>query len=85
MQKLRNLNFLEVISIKLKDKRKEIGFSQLDVAAYCGVKRSTVSKWETGVCLPRSDRLPALAKLYGCSVDELLNDGRSEYGIKKLS
>ena len=69
----------------MKQKRENAGYTQAYVAKALCVSQQTVAKWETGVCLPRSDRLPALAKLYGCSVDELLNDGRSEYGIKKLS
>ena len=77
MQKLRNLTFLEVIKIKLKDKRKANGFTQLDVAVYCGVSRSTVSKWESGVAFPRIDKLKKLAALLGCNVSELV-DGWKE-------
>ena len=65
-------SYLEVIKIKLKDRRKANGFTQLDVAAYCGVKRSTVSKWESGAAFPRIDKLKKLAALFGCSVSELL-------------
>lgn len=48
--------------------------SQKEVAAALGVKTSTISKWENGLTKPRADKLPAIAKLYGCSIEELLAD-----------
>lgn len=51
--------------------------TQREVAKILGVKESAVSKWERGITKPRADRLMALAKLYGCSIEELLED-RSE-------
>ena len=48
--------------------------TQREVAEILGVKESAVSKWERGVSKPRADRLPLLAKLYGCTIEELLAD-----------
>jgi len=48
--------------------------TQREVAARLGVMPSAVSKWENGITKPRVDKLPALAKLYGCSIEELLAD-----------
>ena len=48
--------------------------TQREVAAVLGVKESAVSKWERGLSKPRADRLPMIAKLYGCSIEELLAD-----------
>ena len=48
--------------------------TQCEVAKILGVKGSTVSKWERGLSKPRADKLPAIAKLYGCSIEELLAD-----------
>ncbi len=36
------------------------------------VSNATVYLWETGKQHPRASRLPEVAKLYGCTVDELL-------------
>lgn len=52
--------------------------TQREVAKILGVKESTVSKWERGATKPRADKLPRIAKLYGCTVDELLEDENSE-------
>lgn len=46
--------------------------SQKDVATAVGVDQSTVCLWETGKTMPRAGLLPKLAKLYGCTVDDLL-------------
>lgn len=48
--------------------------SQRIVAEALGVQESSVSKWERGISKPRADKLPAIAKLYGCTIEELLND-----------
>lgn len=48
--------------------------TQRQVAEILGVKESAVSKWEQGLSKPRADRLPAIAKLYGCTIEELLAD-----------
>lgn len=46
--------------------------SQRAVAEALGVKESSVSKWERGISKPRADKLPIIAKLYGCTIEELL-------------
>lgn len=51
--------------------------TQREVAKILGVKESTVSKWERGASKPRADKLPTIAKLYGCTIEELLADDRT--------
>lgn len=53
--------------------RKRQGLSQIELADALEVSRQTVSKWETGAALPSAENLLALSKLYGVSVDALLN------------
>jgi len=48
--------------------------SQCEAAKALGVRPSAVSKWERGVAKPRIEKLPAIAKLYGCTVEDLLQD-----------
>lgn len=52
--------------------------TQREVAKILGVKESAVSKWECGLARPRADKLPILAKLYGCTIEELLADDVEE-------
>lgn len=54
--------------------RKAAKLTQSDVAKILKVERSTVAMWETGAAMPRADKLPALAKLYGCTIDDLFRE-----------
>lgn len=56
----------------LKAHRTSRGFTQEYVAEALGVSRQAVSKWENGASDPSTANLMALAKLYGLTVDELL-------------
>ena len=55
-----------------KKKREEAQLTQAQVAAHLGVGQSAVAMWETGEATPRAANLIALAKLFNCTVDELL-------------
>ncbi len=50
--------------------REKAGLTQQAAADAMKVDRSTVAKWETGVCMPNAAKLPALAKLYKCSIPD---------------
>ena len=52
--------------------RKRAGLTQTDVAKALGVTVSAVCQWENGLTTPTGKRLPEIAKLYGCTIDELL-------------
>ena len=39
---------------------------------------AAVYMWETGKQAPRASRLPEIAELYGCTVDELLKKEADE-------
>lgn len=59
----------------LKEKRLRCAIpTQKEVAAILGVRASAVSKWECGLTKPRADKLPRIAELYGCTIEELLAD-----------
>lgn len=55
----------------LKAMRKRSGLSQMEVAESLNIQQSTVAMWETGENVPRTDKLPELARLYHCSIDDL--------------
>ena len=58
--------------MNIKEAREKAGLTQQDLANELGVGQSTVAMWETQKSLPRTDKLPALAKILGCTIDELL-------------
>ena len=57
-----------------KRAREGKGLSQQALAQELGIDQSTVSLWESGKTKPRANLLPKVAKLLGCTVDELLAD-----------
>ena len=56
----------------LKEHRTRCHMTQEFVAEHLGVSRQAVSKWENGTSDPSTSNLLALAKLYGISAQELL-------------
>lgn len=59
--------------MNLKERRASAGLTQDAVASALNIQRTTVSMWESGKSSPTADRLPALAKLYGCTIDDLFD------------
>lgn len=62
----------------IRQKRENANLSQADLAIQMGVARSAVANWETEVALPRTRQLPDLARVLGCSIDDLFirDDGQ---------
>lgn len=58
----------------LVSERKKAGLTQQQVADELGVSDSAVNQWEKGKTFPRTEFLPKLAKLFGCTVDDLLKE-----------
>ena len=54
--------------------RKKAGLSQRDVAQELNITDSAVCQWETGLTHPRMKYMKRLAKLYGTTVDDLLQE-----------
>ena len=61
------------IANRLVKLRKQSGLSQEELADKLGISRQAVSKWERAEASPDTDNLICLAKLYGVSLDDLLN------------
>ena len=57
----------------IKRLREEKALSQNAIADKLGVTQQAIAKWETGDAMPRADKLPELARLLGCKVDDLLS------------
>lgn len=58
---------------RLQQLRKENGYSQEVLAEKLGISRQSVSKWERAESSPEIDNLMALSKIYGLTIDELLD------------
>lgn len=67
-QKGENMEF----KIRLKQLREKSKFTQSELADYLQISQSTLSKWESGLLLPKIRYLPPIAKLFNVTVDYLV-------------
>lgn len=68
---------------ELKDLRRAKGVTQADLAQMVGVTQSLVAQWERGAVMPSAAKLPLLAEVLNCIIDELF--GRSPPDGKRNS
>lgn len=59
---------------KLAKLRKENNYTQEQLAELLGVSRQSISKYESGIVYPETEKLIRLSELFGCTVDYLLKD-----------
>lgn len=65
---------------KLQSLRKQNNYTQEELAEIMNVSRQSISKWESDIAFPETEKLIALSKLYHCSIDYLLNPENEEVG-----
>ena len=54
-------------------KRQEKGFTQESLAEELDISNRSVSKWERGICLPDTAKMPALCELFGITINDLFS------------
>ncbi len=59
---------------KLSKLRKENNYTQEQLAGILGVSRQAISKWESDITYPETDKLIRMSELFNCSLDYLLKD-----------
>lgn len=70
---------------KLQELRKTKGFSQEDLAERLNVSRQSVSKWETGLGYPETEKLLILCEVLDVDLDYLLRDKLQEHNTKPIT
>ena len=63
---------------KIAKERKDLHYTQEQLADILGVSRQSVSKWESDIAYPETDKLIELGKLFDCSMDYLLKEEVTE-------
>ena len=69
----------------ISQKRKERNMTQMQLADALGISFQAVSNWERGNSMPDISKLPELAELFGCSIEELLGGGAPAGNVEKLA
>lgn len=68
---------LRVAEVLVEERRKRENYQE-DLAKYCGVTKSAVSKWELGLSNPSILQLPLIADYYGITIHRLLTGSEKE-------
>lgn len=55
----------------IKHWREKIGLTQIELAIALHVKQASVSRWENGESMPSADKLPEIAKVLHCRIEDL--------------
>ena len=63
---------------KIARQRRELNYTQEQLADILGVSRQSISKWESDIAYPETDKLIELGKLFDCSMDYLLKEEVTE-------
>ena len=57
--------------MRIKELRIQAGLTQAELADSMGVIRTAVANWESEIALPKARDLPRLARVLGCSINDL--------------
>ena len=67
---------------KIAKLRKEYNYTQEQLAQLLGVSRQSISKYESDVAYPETDKLIRLGEIFDCSLDYLLKDSVEQHNEK---
>lgn len=68
-------------SERLKNLRKKVGLTQVDVAGKLGISQQAYASWERGVKKPTQENLVKISQVLNVSIDYLV--GNSDEGVKE--
>lgn len=63
---------LRTAPIGMQERRRALRMTQNEMADRLGVTQGSLAAWEKGLAYPSIDRLPDIAKEYGCDVEQLV-------------
>lgn len=74
---------INIFSQRLKELRKENGYTQTQLAEILEVGRTNISNWENKVCVPDLDTIAKLAAIFHVKADYLLGSV-SRHSVSEL-
>lgn len=69
---------------KIAKLRKQNNLTQDQLASLLKVSRQSVSKWESNITYPETDKIIRISQIFDCSIDYLLNDKIEEPQAKEI-
>ena len=72
-----------ILGDKLSKLRKENNYTQEQLADILGVSRQAISKWESNITYPETDKLIRMSELFNCSLDYLLKESEESDNKKQ--
>jgi len=64
---------LKKIGKFVAENRKKAGLSQESLAEKLDISNRSISKWERGICLPETTKMPELCKLFNITINDLFS------------
>ncbi len=68
----------------IKELRRKNNMTQMNLADELAVSYQAVSNWERGNSMPDISKLGELARVFHCSIDELLGESRETEAVKRV-
>lgn len=65
---------MHIMAARIKERRKQLGLSQVDLAHLVNISQTQISKYELGQNLPTADILVTLARVLQTSIDWLVGE-----------
>jgi ribosome-binding protein aMBF1 (putative translation factor) len=73
-EELTAISFAATLVAKIIIKRKDLGWTQAELANAAGLKQSAVARIESGNTIPRIDTIQKLAKAVGLKLDLVIDE-----------
>lgn len=64
---------LKKIGRFIAENRKKAGYSQESLAEKLDISSRSISKWERGICMPETAKMPALCELFDITINDLFS------------
>ena len=76
---------MKKIGRKIADLRKAQNLTQMNLADQMGISYQAVSNWERGETMPDISKLPELAAIFDCSIDDILGSPRASEVVEYVT
>ncbi|MGL4606614.1 MAG: helix-turn-helix domain-containing protein [Eubacteriaceae bacterium] len=69
--------------MRIKELRQRKKISQKKLAEIVGTNQSAISQWELGLTSPTADKLPLIAHVLECKIDDIYEEKDFQFDLQK--